>query len=293
MKKTILIFGNGYVAKFLSEQLINQDWFVYCTSRKVESEKSTKHQNIKIINFFDSNITEIIKSANAILSTVPTDDQITDPVLANYLEIISKQRFEWIGYLSSTGVYGNHDGKWVNEHTKCTPSNFKSKLRICAEQKWLGLYLKYQIPVHIFRLAGIYGPKRNCLEEIKKGKDFTIIKKDHYFSRIHVIDICQAIIASINSPTPGEIYNVCDDEPAPINFVQQYGANILKKNPLIELLFENANLSKQFEMFFNDNKKISNNKIVSNLKIKWIYPNYRIGLLQGCLPYLEVLCESE
>lgn len=286
MKKTILIFGNGYVSRFLSRELIKLGWFVYCTSRKVDSEKRNKCENIKIINFFDPNLPEIVKSANAILSTVPTDDEITDLVLERYFRIISEQEFEWAGYLSSTSVYGNHDGRWINEQTKCVPSNFKSKIRLLAEQKWLELYLKYKIPVHIFRLSGIYGPGRNCLEDINKGKDFTIIKKDHYFSRIHILDICQAIIASVNSPTPGEIYNVSDDEPAPINVVQQFGSNIINKNSLKELWFENAILAKQSEMFFNDNKKVRNDKIVKNLNIKWKYPNYRIGLLQGCLPYL-------
>ena len=287
MKKTILIFGNGYVSKFLSKELLNLGWFVYCTSRQAESQKITENQNIKIINFFDPTLPQIIKSSHVILSTAPTDDQTIDPILDKYLRIISQEKFEWVGYLSSTGVYGNHDGKWINEQTKCAPSHFKSKIRLLSEQKWLELYLKYKIPVHILRLSGIYGPERNCLEEINKGKDFTIIKKDQYFSRIHIFDICQAIIASINSPTPGEIYNVSDDEPAPINVVQQFGAHILNKNPLNELLFENANLSKQSEMFFNDNKKVSNDKIVKNLNIKWIYPNYRIGLAEGCLPYLQ------
>jgi nucleoside-diphosphate-sugar epimerase len=287
MKKTILIFGNGYVSKFLSKELINLGWFVYSTSRNAPYETRTDCQNIKIINFFDPSLPEIIKSAQAILSTVPTDDKIIDPVLESYLRIISKEKIEWIGYLSSTGVYGNHDGKWVNEQTQSVPNNLKSKLRLIAEQRWLELYSKYKLPVHILRLSGIYGPGRNCLEDINKGKDFTIIKKDQYFSRIHILDICQAIIASINSPTPGEIYNVSDDEPATMDAVHQFGARILGKSPLKELLFENMNLSTQLAMFFNDNKKVSNDKIIKALSIKCKYPNYRIGLLEGCLPYLD------
>jgi hypothetical protein len=287
MKKTIFIFGNGYVSKFLSEELVKLGWFVYLTSRNVTHEVQTERPNVKIINFFDPNLPKIVKSANAILSTVPTGDKIIDPVLNNYFKIISRKEFEWVGYLSSTGVYGNHDGRWVNEETQCEPSNSKSKVRLLAEKKWLELYLKYKIPVHIFRLSGIYGPGRSCLEEIEKGKDFTIIKKDQYFSRIHVLDICRAIIASITAPTPGAIYNVSDEEPTAINVVQQFGAKILNNGPLKELSIEDANLSKEFAMFFNDNKKVSSNKIVQNLTIQWRYPNYRIGLLQGCLPYLD------
>jgi nucleoside-diphosphate-sugar epimerase len=285
MKRTILIFGNGYVAKFLSKKLLCLGWRVYCTSRQVESNNLNEHQNITMVNFFDPIVSEIVKSANVILSTVPTNEAMMDPVLEKYSDIMAKEEFEWIGYLSSTSVYGNHDGKWVNEQTKCFPSNLKSKVRLMVEQEWLKFYLNHKLPVHILRLSGIYGPGRNCLEEIKNGKDFTIVKDDQYFSRIHVMDICQAIISSINSPTPGEIYNVSDNEPATLNVVQQYGSKILNKNKLKEVSFESANLSKQMEMFFADNKKVSNEKIIKNLKIKLLYPNYRIGLLKGCLPY--------
>lgn len=285
MKKTILIFGNGYVAKFLSEEMINLGWHVYCTSRQVEATYHNELQNITMINFFDPLLLEIIKSANAILSTVPPNDKMLDPVLEKYSEIISKEKFDWVGYLSSTSVYGNHDGKWVNEQTKCFPSNSKSKARLSIEHQWLELYLKHKLPVHILRLSGIYGPGRHCLEKIKSGKNFTIIKKNQYFSRIHIMDICQAIISSINAPTPGEIYNVSDNEPALINVVQQYGAKILNKKELKEVPFEESNSSKQMQMFFADNKKVSNEKMIKNLKIKLHYPNYRIGLLKGCLPY--------
>ncbi|WP_017442889.1 SDR family oxidoreductase [Rickettsia gravesii] len=287
MKKIILIFGHGYISQFLLKKLAEVGWVVYCTSRKDEHKNLLEFSNVKIINYFDPSLIEIIKLTNAILSSVPTDDEVIDPVLARYSRTISQRRFQWVGYLSSTGVYGNHDGKWVDEETKCLPNNLKSKIRLLAEQKWLALYFKYKIPVHIFRLSGIYGPGRNCLEEINNSKDFTIIKKDQFFSRVHVEDVCQAIISSLNFPTPGEIYNLSDDEPAPINVVHQFGAKILNKHQLQEIPFENANLSKQAKMFFIDNKKVSNDKIIQNLNIKLKYPDYRIGLLQGCLPYLH------
>jgi nucleoside-diphosphate-sugar epimerase len=285
MPKTILIFGNGYVSKFLSKELSELGYFVYCTSRNSESEKNTAQRNVKIVNFSDPALPALLKVANVILSTVPTDNEVIDPVLDKYVAILAQENPEWVGYLSSTGVYGDHNGNWVNEQTQCQASNPKSKIRLLAEQQWLELYLQYKIPVHILRLSGIYGPGRNCLEEINQGKDFTIFKKDQYFSRIHIFDLCQAIIASIHSPTPGEIYNISDDEPAPLHVVQQFGASILNKKPLIELLPEDAQVSKQFQMFLNDNKKISNHKIVEKLHIKWKYPNYRIGLKEGCLPY--------
>lgn len=276
--KIILIFGNGYVASFLAQELNKLGWIIYCTSRKVDSENLNKGANINLINFLDPNLPEIIKLSKVILSTVPPYNDILDPVLQKYFNSIVKQEFKWVGYLSATSVYGDHSGNWVNEQTKCCPSNEKSKIRLLAEQQWLELYSNHQLPVHIFRLSGIYGPNRNCLEKIEDGKNFTILKDNHFFSRIHVLDICKAIIASINTPTAGEIYNVSDDEPAPIHVIEQFGAFLLNKDNLKEIRVEDAGLSNRQLNFFNNNKKISNQKIKTKLNIKWDYPNYKIGL---------------
>ncbi len=287
MKKQIIIFGYGYVSKFLIQQLRDLNWKIYCTSRKNNLEKPVTDGDVTIINFLDPKLPSIIKSSNICLSTVPPSAEIIDPVLKTYSDIISKGSFAWIGYLSSTSVYGDHNGAWVDENTECVPSNEKSRIRLLAEQQWLNLFSKHELPVHIFRLSGIYGPNRNCLEQIKNGKDFTIIKKGQYFSRIHVADICMATITSIKHPISGGIYNVSDDEPAPINMVQQFGASILNENTLKEIPFENSDLSAQAKDFFNDNKKISSQKIKEHLNIRWQYPNYKSGLLKGCLPYLN------
>lgn len=286
MKKIILIFGNGYVTKFVAQEFIKRGWVVYCTSRQEVAASSTAAAKLNIINYLHPKLPEIITAVPVILSTVPPDTVMIDPVLAKYATIIAQASCAWVGYLSSTSVYGNHHGNWVNEATTCLPGNVKARLRLLAEQQWLELYLKHNIPVHILRLSGIYGPGRNCLEAIQQGKNYTIVKKDHYFSRIHIMDICKTIAAAVQRPTPGEIYNVSDDEPAPIDVIQQFGARILHKQPLREVLFADAVLAAPAAMFFNDNKKVSNTKIVSKLNIKWRYPNYRNGLLQGCLPYL-------
>lgn len=290
MSKTVIIFGHGYVSKFLMQKLNAFDWTVFCTSRKVDIGKPIKNENVIIINFLDPDLPSLIKSSNVLLSTAPPNNEMIDPVLDQYANIISNNIFEWVGYLSSTSVYGDHHGAWVDEETECVPSNNQSKIRLLAEQQWLDLYSRSKLPVHILRLSGIYGPYRNCLEQIKDGKDFTIVKKDQFFSRIHVEDICAAIIASIKSPTAGEIYNVSDDQPAPVNIVQQFGASILNANSLKEIPFEFSNLSDQAKSFFNDNKKVSNEKVKKKLNIKWVYPDYIVGLTKGCLPYLNSMC---
>lgn len=287
MKKIALIFGNGYVAKFLSQQLAQDGWVVYCTSRQCNFENMPLPNNIKIINFFSADVLKILELADVVLSTVPTDADAIDSVLQEYFFEISNKAFKWIGYLSSTGVYGNHDGKWVNEQSECKSTNLTVERRLAAEEKWMSLYLNHNLPVHIFRLSGIYGPGRSCLEQIISGKNFTVVKADHCFSRIHVEDICKIISASIALPEPGQIYNVSDDEPSPLHVVQQFGADILNKGLLQQVPFEKAELSQMAKDFFNDNKKVSNDKIKNELKVTLKYPNYRVGLLKGCLPFIE------
>lgn len=287
MNKKIILFGYGYVSQFLAKHLNKLGWIIYCTSRAIPIGHQLRNENIIIINFLDPIIISIIQSSHILLSTIPPDNKIIDPVIFQYRDLISQTKFQWIGYLSSTCVYGNHHGSWVNEETQCKPNNERSKIRLSAEQLWKKLYSNNRLSVNIFRLSGIYGPKRNCLEQIKNGKDYTIIKMNQYFSRIHVEDICMAIISSINSQNTGEIFNVSDDKPAPLHMVYNFAAKLLNKKKLKEIPWEDSKLSDQANAFFRDNKKICSNKIKEKLNIKWIYKDYRTGLLDGCLPYLN------
>lgn len=287
MNKTIIIFGHGYVAKFLINTCSSLGFNIVCTSRKIAIGMPIKTGNLTLINFFDPTLAFMLQSADVILSTVPVEQNI-DPVLSKYRDIIAQKKAlpHWIGYLSSTSVYGNHGGSWVTETTPCKPSNEKAQSRLAIEKQWLNIYPSNHAPVHVLRLSGIYGPGRNCLEEILAGKNFTIVKENHYFSRIHIADICRLIISSINSPTPGEIYNISDNEPAPLHLVQQFGAEILAKDKLTEIKAETAQISEHLKHFFMDNKKVNGQKIIKKLGANLIYPNYRSGLLHGCLPFL-------
>lgn len=287
MQKTITILGYGYVSRFLAKELHNLGWTVFSTSRKVEPGNPIKDGYATIINFFDDNLASLITSSNVLLSTIPPEEEITDPALQRYGHLISRQKFDWVGYLSSTSVYGDHNGEWVDELTKCEPSNPKSEKRLAAENLWLNLYSKHDLPVHIFRLSGIYGPQRNCLEEISNGKNFTLLKENQFFSRIHIDDICHVLLKSITHPTPGEIYNLSDNEPCQTHIVNQYGAELLGRKPLREVPIEDAVLSEQAKFFFQDNKKVRNQKIVEKLNIRFRYPTYRSGLSQGCLSSIK------
>lgn len=287
MSHTIIIFGNGYVSRFLTQALDSIGWKIYCTSRKIPAGDRIQNGNVTLVNFLDPSIASIIKSSSVILSTVPPNQESCTPALDKYANVISKETFAWIGYLSATSVYGDHQGNWVNEETECVPSNAKAATRLLAEKRWMDLHVQHNLPVHILRLSGIYGPNNNCLQQIINGKDSTILNKGQYFSRIHVSDICRSIIASIGTPSAGEIFNISDDEPTPISIVQQFGADILKHKKLKEIPFASAKMSEQAKAFFLDNKKVSNHKIKTRLNLQWQYPNYRSGLVEGCLPYLN------
>jgi nucleoside-diphosphate-sugar epimerase len=278
-KPIIVIFGNGYVTQFLVPQLVLQGWSVYVTSRQLQLVKPIGGS--RLIHFFDPDLPNIISQSQAILSTVPTDPTAIDPVLALYADPIRNAK-AWVGYLSATNVYGDHGGAWVTEASSCQPSYPKAKTRHLAEQKWLSLHHNHQTPVHIFRLSGIYGPKRNALIAIDQGKKHVVVKQNHQFSRIHVADICQVILASIAKPTPGEIFNVSDNQPAPIEDVYHFACQLLGRDQLDQVPFEAAKLSKPAKQFFNDHKQVSSQKIQSQLGIQWRYPDYKTGLADGC-----------
>ena len=187
---------------------------------------------------------------------------------------------KWVGYLSSTSVYGDHQGNWVDEESECNPQGVSGLLRFKAEQAWLAFAELNQIPLHIFRLAGIYGPDRNSMQRIYAGKKYSIFKEGQLFSRIHVDDIVSVLLASINAPYPFSIYNVADDEPAASHVVDAYASLLLKRAALPLLSFEKAPLSPMEKNFYSNNRRVSNLKIKHELNVSLQYPSFREGLSQ-------------
>jgi nucleoside-diphosphate-sugar epimerase len=182
----------------------------------------------------------------------------------------------WAGYLGTTGVYGDRQGGWVDESDFPAPSLARTKRRVAAEGHWLASGL----PVHIFRLAGIYGPGpgRNALESVRSGKARRIIKPNQMFGRIHVEDIATTLLASMNRPNPGAIYNVADDEPAPPQDVVAYAAGLLGVEPPPEIPFESAEISAAARSFYQDNRRVCNQRIKEELGVELGFPSYREGL---------------
>jgi nucleoside-diphosphate-sugar epimerase len=198
-------------------------------------------------------------------------------VLAHHLKGLRRcADLTWVGYLSTTGVYGDRGGAWVDEADAVAPTMARTRRRVAAEGHWLASGL----PVHIFRLAGIYGPGagRNALDAVRGGRARRIVKTGQVFGRVHVDDIVQVLRASIARPNPGAIYNVADDEPAPPQDVIAFACQLLGVAPPPEMPFEAAELSPMARSFYADNRRVCNARIKRELGIKLRYPTYRDGL---------------
>lgn len=281
MSPHFFIFGFGYTAKALAPKLIAKGFEVIATSRTPD-EQEQNNLGIQLINFDLSEMENYLSLATHLLICIPPTSTLDDIVLIKYGELIKKQApyLKWFGYLSSTGVYGDHGGNWVSEESKCNPHTPTSIARFKAEQDWFSFAQKYLLPLHIFRLSGIYGPGRSALERLIQGKKYSVFKENQVFSRIHVEDIVTTLLASIQIPNTLSIYNVSDDEPAPAHVVDHYAAKLLQREPLPLLPFSEALLSPMEQAFYANNRRISNIKIKKELHVALKYPTYKEGLTQ-------------
>ena len=278
MKKTLLSIGLGYSADFLARVLLPQGWVIYGTTRRPNKANMMTESGVIPLIFPSSKLNNVVETVdNILISAAPTEHG--DPILVELkdrLEVMGS-RLNWVGYLSTTGVYGDHSGDWVDERTLLAPKTKRGKWRRLAEQQWRDIP---DLPIHIFRLAGIYGPGRGPFIKLRDEKSKRIVKKGQVFNRIHVADIAQVLAASIQKPTPGKIYNVSDDEPAPPQDVITFAAQLMGIPNPPEVCFDEADLSPMAHSFFSENKRVSNRRMKNELNISLLYPNYRVGLTQ-------------
>jgi nucleoside-diphosphate-sugar epimerase len=267
-KKHLLCFGFGFSAQALARQLNRDEWQITGTSRTVEGATAITAQGFENEHFDD--LKTIPATVTHIVSSVPPHAE-GDPVLRRFTDQLARP-FEWIAYLSTTGVYGNHDGAWVDEKTPLTPNTERGQRRLRAEREW------QKRQAHVFRLAGIYGPGRNVLENLRDGTAKRVIKPGQIFSRIHVDDIAGVLLASMARPNPGRAYNVADDEPCPPQDVVEYAAKMLGLAVPPDVPFEQAQLSPMARSFYEDSKRVSNARMKSELGYALKYPSYREGL---------------
>ncbi|AEI92109.1 SDR family oxidoreductase [Roseobacter litoralis] len=275
-QKTLLSFGHGYSARALAALLIPAGWRVIGTTRSADKAAGIAQTGVEPLIWPGSDVSGTIRNATALLISAGPDKD-GDPVLRRlHAQIADHARqLKWVGYLSTTGVYGDHDGAWVDEDTPLTPSTARGQARVAAEAAWQAIP---DLPLHIFRLAGIYGPGRGPFSKVRAGTARRIIKKGQVFSRTHVEDIAQVLMASIQQPRPGAIYNVCDDDPAPPQDVIGHAAELLGLPLPPEVDFETADMTPMARSFYAESKKVRNDLIKRELGVVLKYPNYRTGL---------------
>ena len=276
MTQTLLSFGHGYSARALARLLLPQGWRIIGTTRSDDKAGRLMNEGVEPRIWPGADMRPALNAATHLLISAAPDEN-GDPVLAELRDEIAAraQQFAWVGYLSTTGVYGDHDGDWVNEDTPLNPATKRGQARVAAEADWASIP---GLPLHIFRLAGIYGPGRGPFAKVRDGTARRIIKQGQVFSRTHVADIAQVLAASIARPNPGAAYNVCDDDPAPPQDVIGYAAELLGVPVPPAEDFETAEMSPMARSFYAESKKVSNDRIKSELGVKLIYPDYRSGL---------------
>lgn len=269
--KRLLIFGQGFTGTRLADACRGDGWRVTGTGREARDG---------VLPFGRGRPLPIpaLAGVTHVVASIPPDEE-GDPVLGLHGDALAMlPSLEWVGYLSTTGVYGDHGGEWVDEFSACQPTAARSKRRLAAEETWLAWGGNAGKPVQIFRLAGIYGPGRSPLDRVRGGKAQRIIKQGHLFGRIHVDDIVRVVRAGIAKPDAGPVFNVADDEPAAPADVLTYAAELLGVEPPPAVTFEDANLSPMARSFYADNRRVRNDRIKRELGVTLRYPTYREGL---------------
>tara|TARA_B100001939_G_scaffold347928_1_gene371382 strand:+ start:1266 stop:2144 length:879 start_codon:yes stop_codon:yes gene_type:complete len=281
--KKLFCFGLGYTARALIADLHKQGgWQFAGTCRSAEKCQDMRLLNIEA-HVFDGQtplepLWDRLAECTHLLVSIPPAPERGDPVLACHEQDLARlNHLHWVGYLSTTAVYGDRQGEWVYDDTPEAPTSARGRLRYAAEQSWRRLYQDHGLPLHIFRLGSIYGPGRGQLHSLLTGRLQKIIKPGQVFSRIHVDDIVQTLQASFARPHPGRSYNVVDDVPSSSPEVIDYICDLMDRPRLEGVDFDSAPLSPLMKSFYGENKKVDNTRLHKELGVTLKYPSYREG----------------
>lgn len=285
--KKLFCFGYGYTCDYLAHALNAQgDWSIAGTTRDLEKRTLLRSRGVKA-HLFDYEhplgdpYSILHGTTHLLISTPPADEG--DPTFVMHAEdLLQIPTLQWVGYLSTTGVYGDREGGTVDEYSEIRPNNRRGSRRVRAEQQWFSLLQQYGLPLHIFRLAGIYGPGRSALDSVRAGVARRIDKPGQVFNRIHVEDIVQVLMASMDHPNPGAAYNLADDDPVPSHEVILYACQLLGITPPPLIPYDEADMAPIARSFYKDNKRVSNRRIKEQLGVALKYPDFRKGL-EACL----------
>lgn len=279
----LFCFGLGYSATALIGGLRSEGWRIAGTTRDSGKAEALRGEGIDAFVFGPGapleRPGEVLTGVTHVLISVPPDGD-GDPVLAAHAADLARAWPNWIGYLSTTGVYGDRGGGWVDEESALVPSTARGRRRVAAEKAWAEWAAATQCPLRIFRLAGIYGPGRNVLRTVAEGRARRIVKPGQVFSRIHVDDIAQTLRASMAAPDAAAVFNVCDDEPAPPADPVTFACALLGVEPPPLIPFGKAarDMSAMARSFYAESKQCRNDRIKERLGVRLTYPTYREGL---------------
>lgn len=273
----LLILGCGYTGQRLAQHLIQKNIPIYITNRQGEPIPGLKAPTFAFAHDPQTSTlppTDTYAGVTHILSTIPPNAEGADPVAQDLLPTLETLPLQWFGYLSTTGVYGDVKGAWVDETSSLQTQVARSQHRVQAEN----LLLRSSLPTHIFRLPSIYGPGRSIFERLRAGTAQNILKPGHVFSRIHVDDIVQTLWQSMQQPHPGSIYNIADDLPSEPSTLIVEAAYLLGIDPPPPIPYDSVHMSAMAQSFWQECRRVSNLKIKTELGIKLLYPSYREGL---------------
>ncbi|HEV2532105.1 SDR family oxidoreductase [Phenylobacterium sp.] len=276
----LFIFGYGYVGRALARRLKGQGWDVAATLRDPAGAPRLEADGVRAVMLDDADaLAQALAGAQALLITAPPGPQGC-PALAVLIPALARaQAFpDWIGYLSTTGVYGDRRGGWVFEGSRLAAQSVEGGRRVGAERDWLEVGRGMGLTVTVFRLPGIYGPGRSAFDRLRAGEARRIVAPGQVFSRIHVDDLASGLAASIARPRAGGVYNLCDDEPAANSEVVAYAAKLLGVAPPPEIPLNEAGLSPQAQRFYAESKRVANALIKAEVGWRPVYPSYREGL---------------
>lgn len=286
--KKLFCFGYGYTAEALGRALAasGEAWTIAGTTRDPERRDALKAAGVEA-HLFDythplPDVEKMLEGTTHVLLSAPPGEKGSPVFLAHGQDVAALPGVEWVGYLSSTGVYGDRGGGWVDEDSEVNPTTIRGTRRALAEQQWYSLHKSHDLPLHIFRLAGIYGPGRSAIDSVRAGMSRRIDKPGHAFSRIHVDDIVAVLLASIARPAPGRVYNVADDHSAPSHEVIAHACELagVPCPPLIP--FDEVDLTPIARSFYEDNKRVRNDRIKAELGVRLAHSSYKDGLA-ACL----------
>jgi len=276
MTKHLLVFGPGYAARPIMARAKKECWQVTATYRNEDSREHLADNGYDTVHFRAGQLSAGPPVSHVLSSVAPRNE--SDPVLAVWHNWLKRQNHCSLHYFSSTNIYGDRGGAWVDETSKPEPSLDRGKRRLAAETEWLKLAAEMAVPAFIYRLAGIYGPERNSFTALKNGKAQMIIKPGQVFSRIHRDDIVQTVWKAMTGSHEGGIFNLADDMPTPPQEITETAATMLGVPVPPAVSLEDAGLSAMGKSFYAENKRVRNAKIKRELDITLLYPTYKQGL---------------